>query len=92
MTLVEVLRDIEQWPEDGTLYVSRPWKGDSEVLIVEPAPDTTEPIIRDGSSYDYCLETFVAREFLEEYEGADSTAASAQARCERLISYAENDA
>lgn len=60
---------------------------------MSPATETTEPVEQDGRSYDYFLETFIAREFLEGYEAsADGAGASAEQRCERLIDYAVNDA
>ncbi|WP_152613431.1 hypothetical protein [Inquilinus limosus] len=94
MQLLELLGQVEQWSnEDTTIYVEPPWSPDAEAILVTPAPDTTDPIERDDRRYHYFLETFIARDFLEGYAASDEgSAASEKQRCERLISYAENDA
>jgi hypothetical protein len=61
--------------------------------LISPAPATTEPVEQNGKSYDYFLETFIAREFMEDYEAsAEGAGPAAEQRCERLIGYAVNDA
>ena len=93
MKLIDLLRQPGGWEEDATIYVARPWSCEAEAILVSPAPDTAEPVDQNGRLYDYFLETFIAREFLDDYgaspDGADATE---RARCERLIFYAENDA
>ena len=93
MTLIELLQRSAEWDEDATIYVARPWTCDAEAILVTPSPDTTAPVERDSTSYDYFLETFIAREFSEDYAASEEGAfSSIEGRCERLISYAENDA
>ena len=93
MKLIALLRTANEWDDDATIYVAQPWTCDADAILVTPAPVSNASVERDGTAYDYFLETFVAREFMEDLgrseEGSD---ASEAARCERLISYAENDA
>ena len=87
MRLIELIEDASAWTDDDkTIYVARPWSCDADAILVSPAPDTTEPVERDGKRYGYFLETFIAREVIERLAG------SASQRCQRLIHYAENDA
>jgi isopenicillin N synthase-like dioxygenase len=87
MRLIELIASASDWTDDDTaIYVTRPWRGDADAILVSPAPDTTEPVERDGTHYDYFLETFIARDVLEGLDG------SADDWCQRLIDYAENDA
>jgi len=87
MRLIELIARASDWTDhDTTIYVAQPWCRDADAILVSPAPDTTEPVERDGVQYDYFLETFIARDVLEGLEG------SADDWCQRLIDYAENDA
>ena len=87
MRLIELMDGASTWSDDDTtIYVARPWSCDADAVLVSPAPDTTEPVERDGALFDYFLETFIAREVIEGLAG------SADQRCQRLIAYAENDA
>jgi hypothetical protein len=93
MKLIELLQQSDEWDEEAAIFVARPWACDAEAILVSPAPDTTAPVERNGISFDYFLETFIAREFSEDYAASDEGASSsAEKRCERLITYAENDA
>ena len=93
MKLIELLRQSDEWDEEATLYVERPWSCDAAAILVSPAPDTTAPVERNGTSYHYLLEAFIAREFSEDYAAsAEGASSSAERRCKRLIAYAENDA
>ncbi|OWQ97721.1 hypothetical protein [Sphingopyxis witflariensis] len=87
MRLVELITRASDWTDDdSTIYVAKPWSGDADAIVVSPAPDTTEPVERDGVKYDYFLETFIARDLLEGLNGSPDD------RCQRLVDYAENDA
>ncbi|HEX8303069.1 hypothetical protein [Sphingomonas sp.] len=94
MRLIELLRSASEWSdEDTTIYVAPEWSGNAEAILVTPAPDTTEPVVRDGRRYDYFLETFVAREVIEDYAStAEGAHATEEERCNRLIRYAQDDA
>ena len=93
MKLIELLQQSDDWDDEATIYVARPWSCDAKAILVNPAPDTTAPIGQDGTLYDYFLETFIAREVRENYAASDDGRfASLERQCERIVSYAENDA
>jgi hypothetical protein len=89
-----MLRDLllsrHLWTKDETIYVAQPWTCDAEAILVSPAPDTTEPVVRSGQRYEYFLEGFLARDLLDDL-GASSDSLSVEI-CERLIRYATYDA
>jgi hypothetical protein len=91
--LLELLQQSDGWDEEAAIFVAHPWSCNAEAILVSPAPDTTAPVERHGTFYDYFLETFIAREFSEDYAASvEGACASAERRCERLITYAEKDA
>lgn len=92
MRLLELMDQVRRSDDDDTtIYVVRPWEPDAAAILVSPSPDTTEPIARDGSSYHYFLESFIAREVIEDYSDEGAPASPYQV-CMRLIHYAEHDA
>jgi hypothetical protein len=53
----------------------------------------TNPVQQGGRTYDYFLETFIARAFLDDFaQSAEGSAASGEEKCGRLIRYALDDA
>ena len=91
MRLIELLRHVSDWNDDDTtIYLSLPWLSEAKAILVTPAPEDTAPVVRDGISYQYFMETFIAREFVEDY--ALSDAATEEEQCKRLIQYAQDDA
>lgn len=94
MHLVDLLKNAQHWrDDDSAIYVVEPWGCDAEAIIINPAPDATDDIERSKVVYSYFLETFIARDFLENFAGMeDGTQASERAICERLIRYAIDDA
>lgn len=94
MRLIELLQQVAEWnDEEASIYAAQPWSCDSEAVLVTPAPNTTEPIRRGETSYDYFLEAIIAREVIEDYAASgEGGEASNRQRCERLIRYALSDA
>ena len=90
MRLQGVLSSRRGWNDDVTIYAVKPWSCDAEALLSSQAPDTTDPLIRSGKRYDYFLEGFIARDFLDGI-GASAENVGKEA-CERLIRYAIYDA
>ncbi|OJW76652.1 MAG: hypothetical protein BGO57_10325 [Sphingomonadales bacterium 63-6] len=87
MRLIELIAEASGWANDiTTIYVEQPWSCEANAILVSPAPDTTDPVKRDGRHYEYFIETFIARDVIEGLIG------SIEERCQRLISYAQNEA
>jgi hypothetical protein len=79
--LIELIAGASAWSDDDTtVYAARPWSCDADAVLVSPAPDPAE---RDGTLYDYFLETFIAREVIKGLIGPPDQ------RCQFLINYAE---
>lgn len=94
MQLIEVLSYAKQWEGDaGTIYVERPWSENADAVILDPAPDTNGPLQQSGRTYDYFLETFIVRDFLDDFAlSPEGKSASEKDKCDRLICYALDDA
>lgn len=90
MTLQDLLSGRHAWTGEDTIYVAQPWTCSAPALLVGDAPETTEPVVRSGVRYEYFLEGFIAREFLEDL-GVSVEKVSTEV-CERLIRYAIDDA
>ena len=65
MKLFEMLRQLDKWPEEMTVYLARPWSSDAEAILASPTSDIATRIEQGYQSYDYFLEVALAREFLE---------------------------
>lgn len=89
MRLRALLGSRRGWSDLETIYVVQPWTCDADALISDVSPETTAPIIHAGKPYAYFLEGFIARDFLDDLGASDDVS---EANCERLISYAINDA
>jgi hypothetical protein len=92
--LIEVLRKRDLGEnEQATIYVARPWSPEAEAIVVSPAPTATGPVERDGRTFDYFLEAYIAQEFLEDLAASgELDDPSEKELCERLVRYAETDA
>jgi hypothetical protein len=87
MRLIDLLGQRHEWQDDDTtIYVEQPWSCEADAILVSPSPEQTEPIKREGRTYEYFLETFIIGEVFEGYS------ASEDQFCERLIRYAIYDA
>ena len=87
MQLIDLLGQRHDWHDDDTtIYVEQPWTCEADAILVTPSPERTEPIRRDGRTYEYFLETFIIGEVFESYSGPEKDF------CERLIRYAIDDA
>lgn len=92
LQLIELLMQVDDWKGDaGTIYVERPWSLDAKAIVVHSAPYTIDAIGRDGKTYHYFLETFVARKFLDEFaRTGDGTSASDIQKYDCLVRYARD--
>jgi hypothetical protein len=93
MLLIELLRKAADWDDGDVIYVSAPWSPDADAVFVVTEGSGAESVTFHGRQYDYFLETFIARDFLEDYAASvEGASATEHARCDRLIKYALNDA
>lgn len=93
MRLIELVRSAAAWEDDDIIYVEAPWSPDADAVFVVAEGKTAEPVTFHAKQYDYFLETFIARDFMEDYaRSAEGASATERERCERLIRYAQDDA
>jgi hypothetical protein len=92
MTLIEVVRKLESFDEESTIYVAEPWN-ETSPAIVEAEPETGGlPTNAQLAGMKYFLEIFIARDFLEGWRKSLGTEPTVLEACTRLIQYATLDA
>jgi hypothetical protein len=90
MTLIEVIRDLENHEAEATIYAAEPWEENSQAVVGFEPEEGGKPV--EAEHLSYFLEVFVARDFLVDWEPTTVSSPTLQERCARLIQYAINDA
>jgi hypothetical protein len=85
VTLIEIVRQLHALDSNDTIYAKMPWTNDSECVVLSER-DSPPP------SFEYFMEVFIARDFLDDWATSLGAVPSAIQRCSRLIQYAINDA
>jgi len=91
MNLMEVIRNLDLFDEDDTIYAKRPWTENS-LAIVEREPEEGEPEALKKYGLSYFLEIFIAKEILEDWEKNVGHVPTLEEKCDRVIYYATYDA
>ena len=65
MTLVEAVAALDSLDEESTIYASRPWGSDSDVIVAHEPDSGGLPLDAQRLGLTYFLEVFIARQFLE---------------------------
>jgi hypothetical protein len=92
MTLIEVIRDLKSFDNEGIICATKPWTDNSAAIVVVEPGARTLPAEAARLGMEYFLDIFVAREFLEGWGKSLGANPSLQEQCARLIQYAVNDA
>jgi hypothetical protein len=93
MILLKVIEDLPRLDDEVIIYARKPWSPSSVATTITIEEDEAG----DGRSghlegFEYFLEVFVAREFLDGWSESWHSPVSNYDQCMRLIKYAENDA
>ena len=88
MTLLEIIRDLESFSEDDTIYASEPWIEESTAAVLREPDDGALPSEANQLGAVYFLEIFTAREIMKDFP----TTFTLEDKCARLIRYARDDA
>lgn len=92
MKLADAIRDLNSLHDEETIYASKPWSEDSDVVIA-PEPETRGlPAEAEKSGMHYFMEVFVAKEFLDGWISSLEREPTLKEQCARLIRYATTDA
>lgn len=98
MNLIEVIKNLEELNEDSFLYVKRvngKFTLESTVVLLDLTEEeiewkTYEVTKRKCPGFEYFMEIFLIKEFIEGLQGNEFS--SIEKKCQRLIHYAEFDA
>jgi hypothetical protein len=92
MTLIEVIRNLESFDNEGIICARKPWAENSEAIVVVEPEARRLPAEAEKLGLAYFLDVFVARDFLQDWTvNLDAEPTLAQ-KCARLIKYAVTDA
>ena len=92
ITLFEVVKNLDSFDEESTIYLEEPWTENSKAIVtLEPDTGGLPKKVKE-EELRYFLEIFIAREFLEEWIASLDITPTLHQKCERLIQYAAFDA
>ncbi len=92
MTLIEIIRDLESFDNEGIICAVKPWTENSKAIVVVEPEARRLPTEAANLGMEYFLDIFVVREFLEDWTASLDTQPTLQEKCARLIQYAIDDA
>ena len=92
MTLLEIVQNLENLDEEGTIYAKQPWTAGSSAVVAREPDGGGLPTEAERQNLDYFLEVSIAREFLEDWTNNRPSSPTSQEKCERIIRYAIDDA
>jgi len=92
MKLIDVVRELDSFDGDATIYAVEPWTADSPAFVGTEPEDGGLPATASGQGMAYFLEVFIACDFLADWGAAQSQHPTLAEKCERLIRYAVDDA
>ena len=91
-SLSEVVRQLAEYDCDSTIYALEPWT-DRSAAVVAVEPDSGGlPAEAAAIGLAYFLEVKTARDFIKDWQASLNKQPDLVETCNRLISYAINDA
>lgn len=91
MNLLEVIRDLDRFDPDHTIYAKEPWTPDS-LAIVALQPDEGDPADVTRLGVKYFLEIFIANECLEGWQKGNGRLPTLEEKYDLISYYAMYDA
>jgi hypothetical protein len=92
MTLIDVVRDLDTFDNEGIICATKPWCDTSHAIVIVDPNAQRIPPEAEKLGMDYFLDIFIAREFMEDWMLNLDTTPTLQEKCSRLIHYAIYDA
>lgn len=92
MTLLEIIRNLESFDNEGIICARKPWAENSEAIVVVEPQARRLPAQAERLGLDYFLDVFIVREFLEDWTANLDKEPTLQEKCARMIKYAITDA
>jgi hypothetical protein len=91
MKLLDVIKNINKFSEEDTIYAVEPWSALSETIVLHDENGKLPKEARE-KGMTYFLEIFIAKEFLEDLQSVTKQNMSIEESCNRIIEYALKDA
>jgi hypothetical protein len=92
MPLIDVIRDLDLFDNEGIICAAKPWTEDSKAIVVVDPQARQLPAEAAKLGLEYFLDVFIVREFLEDWRSSLDVQSTLQEKCARLIQYALKDA
>jgi hypothetical protein len=92
MTLLDVIANLAHFDEVDTIYLEQPWNRGATAVVAREPDSGRVPDEAADLGLDYFLEVSIAREILEDWASSRQSSPSLEAKCDRIIQYAINDA
>jgi hypothetical protein len=92
MTLLDIISNLDDFDEAATIYAKAPWRCDAVAVVAREPGEGGLPEEAKRLGFDYFLEVFIARDFLEDWMPSCQSLPTPQEKCDRVIQYAMNDA
>ncbi|RCW63252.1 hypothetical protein DET61_11919 [Marinobacter nauticus] len=92
MKLIDVVKNIDNYDDEMTIYAARPWSATSEAVVEYETSDGKPPETANKLELGYFLEVFLVKEFIEGWNENNSVHIDHESVCKRVIEYAINDA
>jgi hypothetical protein len=89
-TLIGILNKLGDLDEASIVYASEPWTMTSQSVVASEPEEGGLPSAALGIGASYFLEVAIVKELLEDWPS--DWPSTAQAKCQRVIDYALNDA
>ena len=92
MTLLDVVRDLDSFDNEGIICATKPWTENSHAIVVVEPQARRLPAEAEKLGMDYFLDVFIGRELLEDWTANLDAEPTLQQKCARIIKYAITDA
>jgi hypothetical protein len=92
MRLIDIIEKISSIDPESTIYVREPWATDSTSVVAREPDDGGLPSQAEAEHAVYFLEVFLAQQMLEDWIRETGETPTTQQLCDRVLSYARNDA
>jgi len=91
MTLLDVVRALNSFDKESTIYAVEPWSENAKAeVILNSSLNEHADLNKLGMTY--LIEVFLAQEFMEGWLASLAAKPTLDEQCRRLVEYATNDA
>ena len=91
MKLIDAISNLNSLDEEETIYAPKPWRLDSDVMLMRGRDDGKLPKEAADIGYSYFLEVFIARDFVQDWVEDLDKEPTATEKALRVIEYAVYD-